>query len=502
MNGQNLLIGLSHIDRKFIEESENDTVSGMKGTYEKSEQARKVFRKPLLIAAIIALLLMLVGCAVVYVLRLQDLKLGHHTVIQQDVNETKPTEIQLEVLSLQGIKDSPAYLANQEWLQFTEAYTPERGEYWNSEEEYWAYNVLDQTMVDKLNEICDKYGLKIIGKPWHEHQDCNQFLKLIGIQSLLHSDSNADLYIPQGRFFEGGSFTVYGDITLSDGAMPAYFTYQYVRKDVFYDVFAYVDPGAVTERNYSTTGGTAVLLLEGEKSGMIMVDREDCFISVDVALTENISLETVADQFDFTIQASTLDASLAAEREQVSINAASGGIDQNRFRRSTYSEFIQDYLDADQECLMMGWDPSEIPQREYAFHDLDGDGKQDLLIFYDGLIGTVVGWKDGKTDEGKSYGIALCEDNVLVEKSAYSAVETWYHIFRFANDGDTVFSNPKEQSIVRLKKTPDGWWRTSTTEHYAEFDTQITEEEAMEILNTYYKPVELDTRPISEFEEP
>ena len=54
MNGQNLLIGLSHIDRKFIEESENDTVSGMKGTYEKSGQGRKVFRKPLLIAAIIA----------------------------------------------------------------------------------------------------------------------------------------------------------------------------------------------------------------------------------------------------------------------------------------------------------------------------------------------------------------------------------------------------------------------------------------------------------------
>lgn len=494
MNGKDLLIGLGSISPKYYDEAENDTFTEVKG--------RRTFRRPLLVAAIIALLLMLVGCAVVYVLRLQDLTIGHHTVIHQNINETKPTEIQLEVLSLQGIKDSPAYLANQEWLQFTESYTPERGEYWNSEEAYWAYSVLDQTMVDKLNEICDKYELKIIGKPWHEHQDCTQFLNLIGIQSLLRSDSEAVIRIPQGRFFEGGSFTVYGDITLSDGAMPAYITYQYVSKDVFYDVFAYVDPDTVTERNYSTTGGTAVLLLEGEKSGMIMVDREDCFISVDVALTNEISLETVADQFDFAVQASALDISAAAAREQESLAASSGGIDMNRFCRSTYSEFIQDYLDADQECLMMGWDPSELPRREYAFHDLDGDGKQDLLIFYDGLIGTVVGWKDGKTHEGKSYGITLCEDNVLVEKSAYSAVETWYHIFRFANDGDTVFSNPKEQSIVRLKKAPGGWWRTSSTDHYADFDTQITEEEAMEILNTYYKPVKLDTRPISEFEEP
>ena len=492
MNGQNLLMGLSYIDRKFIEESETDAMP----------KRRQSLRRPLLVAAIVALSLLLVGCAVVHIMRMQDLHIGGHTVIHQAAEESEPTEVQLEVLSLQGMKNTPAYLANQEWLQFTESYTPERGDYWDSNEAYWAYSVLDQTMVDKVDELCEKYGLKIIGKPWHEHQDCNQFLKLIGINNLLESGSSAALHIPQGRFFEGGSFTAYGDITLSDGETPAYITYQYVCKDVFYDVFAYVDPDTVTERNYTTTGGTALLLLEGENSGIIMADREDCFITIDVALTNGISLENVADQFDFTVQASTLDTSLAAEREQASIEASSVGIDKDRFRRSTYSEFIQDYLDADQECLMLGFDPSEIPEREYAFHDLDGDGKQDLLIFYDGLIGTVVGWKDGKTDEGKSYGITLCEDNILVEKSAYSAVETWYHIFRFANDGDTVFSNPKEQSIVRLKQTPGGWWRTSSTDHYAEFDTPITEAEAMEILNAYYKPITLNTKPISEFQEP
>ena len=72
MNGQNLLIGLSHIDRKFVEESENDTVSGMKGTYEKSGQGRNVFRKPLLIAAIIALMLLLMGCAAIFMSVLFD----------------------------------------------------------------------------------------------------------------------------------------------------------------------------------------------------------------------------------------------------------------------------------------------------------------------------------------------------------------------------------------------------------------------------------------------
>lgn len=58
MNGQNLLIGLSYIDRKFIEESEQDIL----GKNAKRLSAKKLW----LIAAVIALALLLVGCAVAY----------------------------------------------------------------------------------------------------------------------------------------------------------------------------------------------------------------------------------------------------------------------------------------------------------------------------------------------------------------------------------------------------------------------------------------------------
>lgn len=70
MNGQNLLIGLSHIDRKFIEESENDTIGTKNSTLKEPTQGRKIFRKPLLIAAIVALMLFLMGCAAVVLLHL------------------------------------------------------------------------------------------------------------------------------------------------------------------------------------------------------------------------------------------------------------------------------------------------------------------------------------------------------------------------------------------------------------------------------------------------
>ena len=471
--------------------------SGATGTEVRKLPAKKLW----LIAAIVALLLVLAGCAVIYMLHMQDLKIGEHTVISTQHNSSEITERELDVLSLQGIQDSSNYLANQEWLAFTQSYEPELGEYWETDEQYWAYNVQNQVMVDKLDEICGKYGLSVIGKPWHEHVDCNEFLPLIGVNSLLRTESNAIIHIPQGRFFPGGSFTVYGTVKLSDEERVLELTYHYVNKDVFYDVFAYIDPNKVRERNYTTKDGTTVLLLESEKSGMIMVDREDCFISIDIALMDGISLEAIADQFDYTIQSSAPDTSAADMREHASMDAFYGDIDRDRLRRPTYGEYIEDILAAERNQLMMGFASSEIPRREYTFYDLDGNGEQELLIVINGSICTVVGWKDGKTDEGKTYNMILCEDNVLIDKTQLLVDECWYHIFRFSNNGDTVFSNPKEQSIVRLKEVNGSWWRTSSTDHYAEFDTQITEAEAMGILNSY-PPVTLDTKPLTEFEEP
>lgn len=454
-----------------------------------------------LIAAAIALTLLLVGCAVVYMLRMQDLKIGEHSMIQTESAAADTSKITLDVLSLQGIKDSPNYQANQEWLAFTQSYEPELGDYWESEEQYWAYNVLNQAMVDKLNEICERYGLNLIGKPWHEYVDCNEFLPLIDVDSLLKADSKATLNVPQGRFFPGGSFTIYGSVTVPGMTQPMDITYHCVKKNVFYDVFAYVSPDT-NERNYETADGTPLLLLESERSGMILADREDCFISLSIELHDDASLEHIADQFDFTIRPVPPDSSAAEARQQASIDIAYGdGPDRDMFSRSTYREYVEDILRLNNFSIMNGSNPSEIPQKEYTFWDLDGNGTEELLIVYKGKIQNVVGMKDGKTDEGKSYGMKLCQDNVLIDQTQVRIDECWYHIFRFANDGDPVFSNPKEQSIVRLKEVNGVWWRTSSTDHYAEFDTQITEAEAMEILNSYI-PVTLDTKPLTEFEEP
>ena len=62
MNGKDLLIGLGSISPKYYDEAENDSIA--------SETRHITLRRPLLIAAIIALTALLVGCGVMLVTRM------------------------------------------------------------------------------------------------------------------------------------------------------------------------------------------------------------------------------------------------------------------------------------------------------------------------------------------------------------------------------------------------------------------------------------------------
>lgn len=456
---------------------------------------RRSLRPFWLIAAILATAALLMGCAWA-VMRMQDLKIGQAEipVTRAVENSGETTLVPVEVLSLQGLKNSPAYLAGHEWLEFTKTYTPQTPNGWDSPPEYWAYSLLDDTMVAKVDEICAKYGLKILGKPWHEHQDCGEFLKLAGVDSLLNADTQASLTLPQGRFFPGGSFTVYGQLAMPGREMPLFVSIHCVKKDVFSDVFGYV-PSDTQERTMETADGVQLLLLEGEQSSMILAEGEDQFLSIGLESVRDVSLEDVANAFDFTIRPKPLPAAAADAREQVSLNALLA-------EQPSEPTSLKAYVEQAVKSYSPGGSNDGFPMPEYAFYDLDGNGTEDLLMFYGGRVGNVVAMKDGIADMGKIYNLEICEDHVVIDYMETGVYKEWYHIFRFANNDDPVFSNPKEQSIVRLAKDQDGqWWRTSSTDHYAEFDTKITEAEAREILDSY-KRIQLDTKPITEFEEP
>ena len=72
-----------------------------------------------------------------------------------------------DLLSLAGVEGSPEHEADVEWQEFLESYDQDESilaAVGNSptgfEEEYGEYLCYRQEMADKIEEICEKYGLR------------------------------------------------------------------------------------------------------------------------------------------------------------------------------------------------------------------------------------------------------------------------------------------------------------------------------------------------------
>ena len=88
MNGKDIFLGLKYVGDDLIEKAEYGqfpTKTEMTATQKK----RTSIRRPFLVAAIIAMMLLLVGCAVVYVLSMKEINIGQKQTYQ-DVFEYDP----------------------------------------------------------------------------------------------------------------------------------------------------------------------------------------------------------------------------------------------------------------------------------------------------------------------------------------------------------------------------------------------------------------------------
>ena len=201
MNGKDLLIALGDISPKYYEEAENGAIS--------RETSHKVFRRPLLIAAMIALTALLVGCAVVYVLRLQDIVIGQDVYTPIDASQPAVERTQI---SLQGYVGSPGYQASKEWYEFRETYQyPENEPEIPMEQrlDYLAYGCFYPEEIAKVDEICKKYSLNKLGHAWIE-ETVDITFDALGIEGLLLPDAAAELEYKwnQSYYYRDGNFDI------------------------------------------------------------------------------------------------------------------------------------------------------------------------------------------------------------------------------------------------------------------------------------------------------
>ena len=294
MNGKDLFLGLKYVGEDLIDEAENQPFPSRTG---RAETPRKS-RRPLLIAALIALMLLLVGCGVVYVLKMQDLKLGEAQVTQDRWDNQQHTMVSQTVsqqtLTLSGLKGTPSYQAAQEWYEFEQTYDPDHQIYFeakdNPEEfpvQYAFYNPYTQDMVNKIEEICGKYDLQLVGAPV-KAQSAKALLKYLDIDSILLPDAPAEAAYDYASYYEGGYFHTDVTFRMTNGtdAWPyqTMLSFLYSPKDCFNNDLFDLTGDDWQERNYTTKSGHDVLILRSPTvwSSGVFCDLEDATVALRV----------------------------------------------------------------------------------------------------------------------------------------------------------------------------------------------------------------------------
>lgn len=333
MNGKDIFLGLRYVEEAFIEEAEYGTFPAHASRHSDAPK-RGHFKRPFLIAAIIAMMLLLVGCAVVYVMHMQDLKLGErqesYDAFDYDTLEYLGKETYTkQVYTVAGLQGTPAYQAAQEWFDFKQSYDPDMtilGSVWGNEPEfpaeYGSYNIYTQEMKDKIDEICEKYGLKLAGASL-DFRTLKNMCQALNIEKFQTVQNSVAIKVSDGGCRENGNFSLSLEFTFPEDTesevTSTWGTLLWNRKDCFSeDVIAFEDSGDWKEWNYTTSSGNDVLITRSPSHwrGYIICDREEAILSLQLEARRDLGsddgweylyltdrqMEQIADAIDFGIQ--------------------------------------------------------------------------------------------------------------------------------------------------------------------------------------------------------
>lgn len=498
-----------------------DMIGDAKGTYLWETQKYRdgtAGAKPMprlwLVAAVIGLMLLLVGCTVAYVLRLQDLKVAEYRPTTPTVYDENGDVISLPTLAprtqitLQGANQE----ALAEWNSFCQDYDPDgaivtandNNELGIPNRYYIPYGCYSWEMVNKLDEIVQKYDLKLLSPDVGcQSYESSVLFSSLGIDGVFHGDVE---YL-SGYFYPEGTFKIEllfrpdtDQWPYKDNSASYYYSVKEYFDPVYYEV---ADLENCTQWNYTRSDGRTVLLVMNDEQARIITDLQDALVTVSFASSKwdggtkvqmtQSALEQISEQFDFSIQPhpadmTKVDALMEAARAAYEAERAAAA--ENLYTKG-YEQYIQQKLEkaaAHSTRMRDGL--------FYALCDLNGDGVMELLSGGKASLWEILSMRDGKSyqyaDCEKISSLAalqftVCENHVLeLERIRDNSAEIWYY-FRAEAEGLTYLEG--------LEKNEDTWYSlpVSPTEGPdAEVRTEITEQQAQTIIASY---VPLETQP-------
>lgn len=282
MTGEEIYRELSFIDQKYIQEAE----------YEPYPSVR--VPRITVIAAAAAVMLFLMGCAVIRLVRLPDVQLVHGATGQK-------------ILTFGAISGTPEYSAMQQWQHILSEHPGWQNVTENVIPGYNAYSIDKLEAAEELKHIAELYHLKLLGKG-EKYLSAEKLYEALGIASIFQPQSSGYLNIAGCTAYEGGNF--HAAFTIPGKNPRRNISGRFVYSPAGYmsnDIFAPKDYQQWREWNYETVNGDNVLLLCSSEYGVIFCAREDALISAVVSVrnekdqTEKRWLEQVADSLNFSI---------------------------------------------------------------------------------------------------------------------------------------------------------------------------------------------------------
>lgn len=495
MTGKDLLTAMSGIDGRYIEEAAPAAAPKTRS-----------LRRPLLVAAAIAAALLLVGCGIVYALRLQDMSIGKATYTQRFDDKGKaidPVEKSLDIITPYGRSGDAIQQALKEWYEFQESYDPDYLLATNEPDipsipnQYeYTYSCYTQEMVDKVNEIAAKYDLKLLDEwiPFQRYQS-DIFLEETGIQSLLLPDSGAQITGMAGMLYPPYNFSMeFNLVTENAGTLMT--SYGYARKDYFPRAFpGGMDIDAYEQWDHTTPGGTKLLLaLSGKGQGEVIAEQENAMIMISIdgnratshtaypdasEVMTKAELESIADQFDYSVQPKEVNRAVVEEK----LAAAEADYQaEHTYVPETYADF-SDYL---KKSVYI---PDE--SRQYAFSDLTGDGVDELLLGRNGAFSYWLSMENGEVVDNVYADTYLCKGNIL---ELYQAPDMYWDIERhtYVKPENGGYGN----KIVAVERVGNQWYRSYDI--YERDKTEISQDEAAAIMAKYPR-IQLDWKPLMDY---
>lgn len=457
-------------------------------------------RRLVMVALAAALALLMVGCAVAYVLSLQELKIGENTVTEPEhygpnweVIEAK--EKTYEVLSVQGFADSPNQKAVMEYRAYLDTID--------------ADVVSDEEKLAKRQEIAQKYDLKLLTEGISIHYLQGDALpEKLHLSNFCIEQPYAKTHYVSGRFHREGNFQIHMNIEPVDGLMDwPYFIaadYRYYQKGYFvYDYVSVEYLDSFQEWEYTTPDGKSALLALGKEDALIIAEREngifcvqfDSRMGVDTMTKE--TMEQIADLFDFSVTPSLTNEEMQdveVKLQQVEELQRQQNLEQQaQWEASLKKEGFAGWV----KQTLEGKSYDDVKDMGYAFYDIDGNGIDDLLIGRDGYC-TAIYWEvDGETKQFSNAAAILypCEGQTI--GYTLSPFDTNYFFTR-ADQGMTM----GVANIKYVPGHPEGEYWKGDLVNWNRYQV-ITKEEFDSIMQSYVR-IPVTFLPLTEYplEEP